>query len=148
MYKRQLTTLSACAFIRDNTIGLFEGAEPEQIEQTEEADETALDSEATSSFEQRAVTPTPPRANDVEIIWEIPKKAVEGFVIHYGTNGKQLSEELQVLSAELEKFDHPEFGPVYRYYLRNQAPNASLFVSISAFDENGVSDPSAVMEVK
>jgi hypothetical protein len=79
---------------------------------------------------------------DVELIWEIPREPVEGFIIHYGYIDSNKADSVKVLTTELSKFEDKQFGFVYQYILKNIRSDKTLKVAISSFDKDQVSPPS------
>ena len=124
-----LLTLSACS------INLFESS-PEQSEA--EQQNSSLENAETSSSMQ----------SGVEIVWETPKEAVDGFVIHYGYSSDKLESEVKVPVADLEKKEDPEHGSVFRYVLGNLDPERDVFVSLASIRQETVSPFSQVFEIK
>jgi len=86
------------------------------------------------------------KAFGVEVTWEVPSEPADGFIIRYGENRTQLSKEVRVSVAELQEERDMEYGPVYRYLIRDAAPESSMFVSIAAVKGDTVSDFSEVVE--
>lgn len=82
----------------------------------------------------------------VEVTWEVPSEPTDGFVIRYGEDKTRLLKEAIVASSELQEENDPQFGPVYRYTIKDVTHDRSIFVSIAAFRGDTVSDFSDVME--
>jgi hypothetical protein len=82
----------------------------------------------------------------VEVTWEVPSEPTDGFVIRYGEDKTRLLKEVIVASSELREETDPQFGPVYRYTIKDAINDRSIFVSIAAFRGDAVSDFSDVME--
>ena len=82
----------------------------------------------------------------VEVTWEVPSEPTDGFVIRYGEDKTRLLKEVIVARSELREESDPQFGPVYRYTIRDVSHDRSIFVSIAAFRGDTVSDFSDVME--
>ncbi|MEY4701623.1 MAG: hypothetical protein RL326_1810 [Pseudomonadota bacterium] len=82
----------------------------------------------------------------VEVTWEAPSEPTDGFVIRYGEDKTRLLKEVIVASSELREENDPQFGPVYRYTIKDVSHDHSIFVSIAAFRGDTVSDFSDVME--
>jgi hypothetical protein len=85
--------------------------------------------------------------DDVELIWEIPQKPVEGFVIEYTESGKSDYKRERVKTLDLERFDHPRYGYVYRHVLRGVRSNVPVEIMIRAFNAENTSEPSNPMIV-
>lgn len=86
--------------------------------------------------------------NDLEVIWQIPKEKVSGYIIHYGEKVTHLENEISLKEIEIEKFQHPKHGLVYRHYIPNIKKDQKLFVAISAYNSDTVSEQSSAFEVK
>jgi hypothetical protein len=82
----------------------------------------------------------------VEVTWEVPSEPTDGFVIRYGEDKTRLLKEVIVASSELREENDPQYGPVYRYTIKDVTHDRSIFVSIAAFRGDTVSDFSDVME--
>lgn len=85
-------------------------------------------------------------AKGTQITWETPSEPVDGFVIRYGTNPKQLGKEIKVSANDLRQEQDPEYGAVYRYVIKNGSEAAPLYVSVAAFKGDRLSDFSTVIE--
>lgn len=130
---------------------LFEGAPaaPSEADPQTALQEGAAESDSTQTVkienlaEGRGKVPS-----DVEIVWQIPEEAVEGYVIRYGFDRTNLDQEIKVQAADIEKFEDKRFGYVYRYVLADVPPDKTLFISIAAFNGSSISLPSAIFEVE
>jgi hypothetical protein len=81
----------------------------------------------------------------VEITWEVPSDPVDGFVIRYGDDKNNLSREATILKSELREERDSQYGPVYRYILRDVAKFEKVFVSVAAFKGDVISEFSVAM---
>jgi hypothetical protein len=96
--------------------------------------------------ESKRVSESDTRSMDgIEVTWEVPGEPVDGFVIRYGQVRGELSKEIKVSSEDLQQESDPEYGPVYRYLIRNVAPTAPLFISIAAYKGDRISNFSEVL---
>lgn len=86
--------------------------------------------------------------SSIEMIWEMPEVPTEGYIVRYGFKPDRLSNELRVSSSDLEKYEHPVHGYVYRQYLDGLPANQDLFISISAFNQGQESPPSRVFTLR
>ncbi len=84
----------------------------------------------------------------VQLTWEVPGEDVDGFVIRYGENRSALSKEIKLSTSQLQEESDPEYGPVYRYVLKDLPSNGRLFFSIAAFKGDRISNFSEVLEEK
>jgi len=146
-----LVLTSGCSYIERNTIGLFSGEA--NVVDTGATDSNSVNGSTSDADQQVATEQIPATESDVEIVWEIPKNPVDGYLVRYGDRRDSLTQELRVLNSELAKVNDPKYGSVYRYLLRNMPTDKSVFVSIAALhsagtDGEAVSAPSAVFEVK
>lgn len=83
----------------------------------------------------------------IEVTWEVPSEPVDGFVIRYGEERTQLVKETTILISELREERDSNFGPVYRYTIRDISSDTPLYVSVAAFKGDVISDFSdAVLE--
>ena len=85
----------------------------------------------------------------IEVTWEVPSEPVDGFVVRYGESRANLSKEMTILRSELREERDPQYGPVYRYIIRDIDGNGPVFVSVAAFKGTTLSDFSeAVSEAR
>ncbi len=142
--------LTSCSFVERNTVGLFRN-EDSQTGFMSPAVAPAKADPQTVTVEVRPSIKNvePPAAPNtrVEIVWEIPKDSVDGFVIRYGFSRTDLRYSERVQSAELDRMEDPKFGFVYRYVLKNMPPEKTVFVTLAAFTGALESEPSSVFEV-
>jgi hypothetical protein len=147
-----LTSFTGCEFLHRNTIGLFSSSPPvaeagessfssNQMQESPEATETTrVDIE---ELEQQK----PGGNSQIEIVWEIPKEPVDGFLIHYGFEKGHLEKIVRLQSSEIEKYEDPRYGFVYRHKLTDVPPNQTVFVAMATFQGDVTSDLSEVFEV-
>lgn len=76
----------------------------------------------------------------IEVTWEVPSDSVDGFVIRYGDDRENLSKEATILRSELREERDPQYGPVYRYILRDIPASGQMYVSVAAFKGDAISD--------
>ena len=86
--------------------------------------------------------------NAVELLWQIPTQPVDGFVIKLGYSRDHLDKELRVNTPDLERFEDPKHGYVYRYVLHEIPRTHPLYVSMSAFRGEVVSPASEIFELQ
>lgn len=84
----------------------------------------------------------------IEVTWEVPGEPVDGFIIRYGDSPTTLSREVTISSTDIREENDPEFGPVYRYLIRDAADAQRLFVSIAAVKGQAVSNFSDALEAQ
>jgi hypothetical protein len=87
-------------------------------------------------------------SNGIEVTWEVPSEPVDGFIIRYGDSPATLAREVTISSADIREETDPEFGPVYRYLIRDAADASRLFVSIAAVKGQAVSNFSEALEAR
>jgi hypothetical protein len=147
-------SLSGCEFLHRNTIGLF----TPQISENQRPERTFSSASQSGDEELRRATttigveklPTPSeqeKGSQIEIIWEIPKEPVDGFVIHYGFSKDHLEKVVRLKAGEIEKYEDPKFGFVYRYKLKDIPKNKSVFVALATFQGGVTSELSEVFPV-
>lgn len=83
----------------------------------------------------------------LELIWQIPSGPTEGFVIRYGYSRDKLEFETKVGVNDLERYEDPSYGYVYRYLLQDQPDDKSVFVAIASFDKDKTSEFSEIYEI-
>lgn len=84
----------------------------------------------------------------IEVTWEMPSEPVDGFIIRYGSSPGALSKEVTISSRDIKEERDPEFGPVYRYLIRDVETAQKLFVSIAAVKGQSISNFSEVLEAQ
>ncbi|MBX7143760.1 MAG: hypothetical protein K1X79_04865 [Oligoflexia bacterium] len=152
-----------CGFTYRNTIGLFDSAPAKQSAFTSPATAPEPETSVVKPEPSQDTTPTtetlaqtPPstatrsaiQATQVELLWEIPKDAVDGYIIRYGLDREKLDHVKRVPASALERFEDSKLGFVYRYVLSDVPEKSSVFVSLSAFVGEHVSTQSQVLELK
>jgi len=144
-----LLTLASCASLQNATGSLFESA-PKPGEET---------APKTPPSEDK---PTPPTTkvgienlaekkagtlSDIEVLWQIPTQPVEGFIINYGFDKTALDQHVKIATQDLEKFEDPKYGFVFRYVLGDIPLSKTIYVSIAAYNGSKVSRPSEVFPI-
>ena len=88
--------------------------------------------------------------NNIELLWQAAADSnPDSFIIKYGESQAALTKEIKVGIGEVDKFEDPSYGLVYRYVLRDVSPSsAKIYVSITAIQAQVVSEPSPVFEVE
>lgn len=111
---------------------------------------TGVDSQ--KILEERALVDaqTAPEApkQGIEVTWEMPSEPVDGFIIRYGSSPSSLSKEVTISARDIKEERDPEFGPVYRYLIRDVENAQKLFVSIAAVKGQSISNFSDVLEAQ
>lgn len=79
---------------------------------------------------------------DVELLWEIPKSPVDGYVIDYDYGPKTQRKTIKVRVDELAKFEHKHLGFVYRFILKGVSAHRTTRVILTAFVGDEFSPPS------
>jgi hypothetical protein len=101
-------------------------------------------SQRPSVTEQGRTAPSTPvvekKSTGIEITWEVPSEPVDGFVVRYGESRTNLSKEMTILRSELREERDPQYGPVYRYIIRDIDGKTPIFVSVAAFIGTTLSD--------
>lgn len=93
------------------------------------------------------VAPEAPKQG-IEVTWEVPSESVDGFIIRYGSTPSSLSKEVTISATDIREERDPEFGPVYRYLIRDVGDADRLFVSIAAVKGQTISNFSEVLEAQ
>ena len=112
-----------------------------------EASET-LTPESAVKTAPTASNPVKPRTSIVEVIWQVPTDAVEIYHLDFGTSETALDNHLKIPVSELEKSNHPRFGPVFRYRLKNIPANQTVYLSLRAENQHGVSQPTPTAKIE
>jgi hypothetical protein len=81
----------------------------------------------------------------VEVTWEVPSDPVDGFVIRYGEDKDNLTKEATIFKSDLREERDSQYGPIYRYILRDVAKAGKIYVAVAAFKGDVISDFSAAM---
>ena len=135
--------MTSCAYIKDSLSPAAESSTASEQTQELPARGTASKVAIEDLSERQAKT-----LSDVEVIWQIPEKPVEGYVIKYGFNKYNLDREIKLLTTELEKFEDRRHGFVYRHVLGGIPLNQTVYVSVAAFEGEVVSRSSKIFEVR
>lgn len=114
------------------------------FEQSKAVKGPAADVETEAAVEQSP----PAKKQGIEITWEVPGDPVDGFIIRYGNVPSALTKEVTISMSDIRQERDPEFGPVFRYLIRDIAPTDKIFVSIAAVKGNEVSNFSEVLEAQ
>lgn len=162
---------SGCGFAYRNTVGLFD-SQPQQAPFKSPAEQSQSGAETSSiPAEPPKVTEVSPSSTQdsaalierapqqakassakpstgIELLWEIPKDGVDGYIIRYGYSREKLELSKRVPAANLERFEDAKLGFVYRYVLPDIAENSSVFVSLTAYSGDRLSQASPVFELK
>ena len=85
--------------------------------------------------------------SDVEIVWQIPDESVEGYLINYGFETNNLEKIIKIKTSSLERFQDNKYGAVYRYVIPSIPLNKTVYITISAFNGDNISEPSKVFKV-
>lgn len=84
----------------------------------------------------------PEQLTDVELLWEIPKSPVDGYVIDYDYGPQTQRKTIKVRVDELAKFEHKNLGFVYRFILKGVSAIRTTRVILTAFVGEEFSPPS------
>ncbi len=76
----------------------------------------------------------------IEVTWEVPSDPVDGFLIRYGEVRTDLSKEVTILRSELREERDAQYGPVYRYILRDIPESGRVYVAVAAFKGEVISN--------
>jgi hypothetical protein len=109
-------------------------------------------SESAKVLEEKALVeaqhaPEAPKQG-IEVTWETPSEPVDGFIIRYGISPDALTKEVTISSSDIREVNDPEYGPVYRYLIRDVENAKKLFVSIAAVKGQSISNFSDVLEAQ
>lgn len=133
-----LPVISLCAITLSlSGCSLFESGSPNNEQQA--VQERALI--------EAHVAPEAPKQG-IEITWEVPSEGVDGFIIRYGSSPSSLSKEVTISATDIREERDSEFGPVYRYLIRDVENADRLFVSIAAVKGQNISNFSEVIEAQ
>ncbi|MCB0324554.1 MAG: hypothetical protein KDD69_13320, partial [Bdellovibrionales bacterium] len=74
-----------------------------------------------STPENRQTEGAPPaearELSSVEVLWQVPGEPVEKYHLRYGLEATNLTHQVEIAVSDLEKVNHPEFGPLFRYVI-------------------------------
>ena len=135
-----LCAVSGCSYIQNASDKLFgEKKAPPAEEQTQPPVE-----ETNSS----AKISRPPTTQGIEVLWEIPKEDVDGFIVRYGFERLHMDHEIKLSKADVAEVNDAEFGKAYRYVIQPTPADKAVYVSIASFKGELVSEFSEVIEEK
>lgn len=86
------------------------------------------------------------KVQGIQLTWEVPGEAVDGFVIRYGESRSSLPKEIKIAASQLHEESDPEYGPVYRYVLKDITSGSPMFFSIAAYKGDRISNFSEILE--
>jgi hypothetical protein len=86
------------------------------------------------------------KRHGLQVTWQVPSEAVDGFIVRFGERPDSLKQEKRVPIDSLKQDDDPEFGPVYRYTIADIPADSSLYVSVAAYKGDRLSEFSQVMK--
>jgi hypothetical protein len=101
-----------------------------------------------SATETKKVKVQDPYLNKVEVSWVVPKINVDGFILNYGFSETVQDKKVKIFVKDLKRAKDEKHGEVYKYILNEVPKEKDVFVRISAFLGEEVSEPSDVMKVK
>lgn len=81
----------------------------------------------------------------IEVTWEVPSDPVDGFVIRYGEDKDNLTKEATIFKSDLREERDSQYGPIYRYVLRDVAKSGKVYVAVAAFKGDIISEFSQAM---
>lgn len=85
---------------------------------------------------------------DIEITWQAPNDPVEGYIIRYGSTREQLDNQEVIYAKELESILDEKHGTVFRHNLTSIPNDQPVFVEITAFQGDLLSEPSEIFEAQ
>lgn len=85
--------------------------------------------------------------SSVEILWQVPGEAVEYYYLRHGVDSEKLGSKEKLAVKDLEKIDHPEHGPLFRYVISGVPSAQTIYFTIQAENQFGLSPESPVQEV-
>lgn len=147
-----LLALAGCATLA--SISPWSGS-PVPVQGTDSGTHKAAQRRAAgTAFKGGSVTTVPiesagerSKNSDVEVIWEIPKELVDGFILKYGYDKEKLGTEVKLTLEQTPQIIHPTLGPVYRYVISAVPPDKVLYVTIAAYRGNEISAQSQAYEL-
>ena len=117
---------------------------PDLIEPEIEGDQPETQAPAVEG--QTASQPQEP-STTVELLWQVPGEAVEKYHLHYGFEETKLDHHLEIPVAGLERKHDAVHGPLFRFEIPNVPLNQTVFFSIQAENQYGLSPSSPVQSV-
>ena len=99
-----------------------------------------------SPEEQGHATLSQSKRHGLQVTWQVPSEAVDGFVLRYGEKPDALKDERKVPLSSLTQIEDPEFGPVFRYIIPDINPQNGLYVAVAAYKGDRISEFSDVMK--
>jgi hypothetical protein len=149
--------LSGCSLFEISLFG--SDSEDAAVEQAEESNvEKAKPSAAETNAGERTASiaeQAPPveavedteEVSSVEILWQVPGEAVEKYYLRYGTDDAVLDTSVVIMVRELDKIDHPDYGPLFRYVVSGVPAKQTIYFTIQAENQYGLSPASPVQQV-
>ena len=124
-------------------------AEPASTETSASSDSSESDSDAAAAEEEPAAPAAETEAvSSVEILWQVPGEAVEKYYLRYGVKEDALDKSVTIPVRELDKIDHPDYGPLFRYLISGVPAEKTIYFTIQAENQYGLSPESPVQKVE
>jgi len=124
-----LSFLTACGFFGD-TVEDSPGAAPATVQTRRKL--TTIRQQPLER-EKNRLDSGDEQTRDVEILWQIPSIAVDGFVIEYRTDRQLQPTKVKVTAAELQKLEDAQLGYVYRYVLPKVPEKSLVTVRLASY---------------
>lgn len=68
----------------------------------------------------------------LEILWAYTPDPVDAYLLRYGYDQENLSEELRIMPEDIEVMDDPDHGQVCRFVLRNIPQGKRVYISLAS----------------
>lgn len=95
---------------------------------------------------KKKISSSTPLAEGIEVVWQVPGEKVDGFVVRFGYSKDSLTNDVKIPVSSLSVAQDPEFGPTYRYVVKDIEANRPIFVTLAAFRGEGLSEFSEIFE--
>ncbi len=138
-----LVSFSSCIFF-DNT---SEVKDSEKIKQDFNNSPASQNKNDTSTI-QDPISATKPfigqqeKTTDVEIRWIVGDDIPDGFIIGYGYNPDKVEHTIRLSANEIPYSDDPVYKKVFKYILKDQPIDRTIYIRIVSFKDNVYTKPS------
>ena len=122
------------------------GEEPPDLIEPE-GDQPAIEETAPVPTETQTQTDKQLGLTTVELLWQVPGEAVEKYHLHYGFEETKLDHHLEIPVRTLERKQDQVHGPLFRYEIPGVPANHTVFFTIQAENQFGLSPSSPVQSV-
>jgi hypothetical protein len=139
-----LSTLCACSglFSTEQPASRLSEAQKRPIENS--VSDVRIESELANSRLKDSPASNPDLEYGVEVTWDIPEEAVDGYILYSGTEKDNYSSEIHLKLTEINTV----LPNKYSYIIAPVDPEKALFVAVAAKKGDSISERSEAQELR